>query len=497
MKRIFLFSFLIAILFLFYLFPISDNLGHWGGDSARYILLAQAIAEGKGYRIIYEPGEPKALYYHFMLPLILAPFIKIWGINFIILRSVIAFIASLSVILIYLLLKNDDKDIALRTSLIFSVSTMWLLYAGLILTEVPYTFFSLLSLIFFAKYLKSKSNFNISGILTSLFLIFALFTRFIAITILFGFFLFLFLERKKYKFSKIYLPLITMLLVYILWEIRTYLSESKLFYHFYSLYWKDPYNISLGQAGLFDFAKRWFINIWYYFNYIFSPLFVSLERLRFINIVLLLPLLYILFYRIKRGSFKFYDFYYLSYFILIPFWYWRNVRFFLPFSFFTLFYFFLGLKYLLQKLPANTGRYLVSLLFFFFMTINVWDSINYGIILRYRAYQLPKSLQDFLKLNHWIRDNIAEKTALIISRKPTLTALYTGNPSLVYPYHEEIWLVKKFIFEQRAKYIILDNFSKESINYLHPVIHYYNDDFSLLKTEGSCSLYKVNYEKAK
>jgi hypothetical protein len=52
-----------------------------GGDNAIYIILAESISTGKGYKNIYMPDEPEHTQYPFGFPLLLALFMLIFGSN--------------------------------------------------------------------------------------------------------------------------------------------------------------------------------------------------------------------------------------------------------------------------------------------------------------------------------------------------------------------------------------------------------------------------------
>ena len=96
------FSFLsfVLIIMLFVINVITVKNGHnWGDDFSQYIIHAKNILEGKHYNdrimlkmpIIYPPGYP----------LLIAPFIKYGGVNFVLLKLINVFLWYLSLLFIY------------------------------------------------------------------------------------------------------------------------------------------------------------------------------------------------------------------------------------------------------------------------------------------------------------------------------------------------------------------------------------------------------------
>ena len=60
-----------------------------GGDNATYISLAKSIAEGRGYRSIYDPAEPAHTQCPFGLSLLLVPVILTLGMNFVAMKLLV------------------------------------------------------------------------------------------------------------------------------------------------------------------------------------------------------------------------------------------------------------------------------------------------------------------------------------------------------------------------------------------------------------------------
>ncbi len=142
-----------------------------GGDSAQYIILAESIAQGKGYKAINYPGEPFFYHYPPVFPLLLSPIVYFFGRNFYLMHILIALLGFLSLLFLYKLFKiYIDKRIAFFTVFLLSTNYIFIIYSGnFILSEIPYVFFSCLALLFAVRYLVKDSWINRVGWILILF----------------------------------------------------------------------------------------------------------------------------------------------------------------------------------------------------------------------------------------------------------------------------------------------------------------------------------------
>ncbi len=133
----------------YYIFDPKVDLN---GDNAKYYLLAQSIAQGKGYVSVYSPGEPPTSIYPPGYPALMSSVMvftesvtaqKILNGLFLLLSGVLLFIVS--------------REITDRTLLsgIVSLSTLLnfhlLKFSTMMMSEVSFVLFSLVSLFFFAR----------------------------------------------------------------------------------------------------------------------------------------------------------------------------------------------------------------------------------------------------------------------------------------------------------------------------------------------------------
>jgi 4-amino-4-deoxy-L-arabinose transferase-like glycosyltransferase len=125
--------------------------GHnWGDDFAQYIIQAQNIIEGKPYAQGVMLDNPTSSQPGF--PLLISPLIKLFGLNFKILKSLNIFFWYLSIILLYpVFRKVGGRRFAVSVSLLLAFSSFIFLFKQNILTDIPFFFFICLSLYFSEK----------------------------------------------------------------------------------------------------------------------------------------------------------------------------------------------------------------------------------------------------------------------------------------------------------------------------------------------------------
>ena len=134
-----LFRSLFTLAIFFNLWTLKD--GHnWGDDFAQYIINARNIIEHKPYAsgvtldntVIYPPG----------LPLLLAPVLKVFGLNFKILKLLNILFWYLSIIPLYFLfLKIEGRRFALMAAVFLAFSSFFFVYKQNVLSDIPFFLF--------------------------------------------------------------------------------------------------------------------------------------------------------------------------------------------------------------------------------------------------------------------------------------------------------------------------------------------------------------------
>ena len=132
--------------------------GHnWGDDFAQYIINARNIIEHKPYAsgvmldntVIYPPG----------LPLLLAPVLKVFGLNLKILKLLNILFWYLSIIPLYFLfLKIEDRRFALMAAVFLAFSSFFFVYKQNVLSDIPFFLFVCSSLYAFQRWKNDSSK---------------------------------------------------------------------------------------------------------------------------------------------------------------------------------------------------------------------------------------------------------------------------------------------------------------------------------------------------
>lgn len=143
---------LIVIIFLFYLVTIVDD-HNWGGDFSMYILNAKNIASGLPYAqtgYIYNPdvsyyGPPA---YPPVFPLMLSPFILVWGVQLQLLKLpvIFCFIGALFFLNNRFLNKEMSLVVKITSLITIGICPYFFFFSENILSDLPFLFLCYLAL---------------------------------------------------------------------------------------------------------------------------------------------------------------------------------------------------------------------------------------------------------------------------------------------------------------------------------------------------------------
>ncbi len=135
------------------------------GDNAEYLINTKSIVErGAPYRLETKNENPNSLA-SIGLPLILTPIYAIWGFDFVKMKVLITILGlSLFPLLILIFRKHHDLYWSIAISLVCCVSAHLVSSSTVIMTEVPYMFWSCLTILAVYKY-HSTNVFKIKWLL--------------------------------------------------------------------------------------------------------------------------------------------------------------------------------------------------------------------------------------------------------------------------------------------------------------------------------------------
>ena len=149
----------LSVIFVFLnVWTIKD--GHnWGGDFSQYIRHAQNIVEHKSYSWSYDLEQKSISPPGF--PLILAPFLKIFGLNFPGLKSLNVFFWLLFVWCFYPLMRRScGKDLALLGAAILLTSPHFFIFKQNVLSDIPFLFFTTAGLLAWTEFAEHREEYS-------------------------------------------------------------------------------------------------------------------------------------------------------------------------------------------------------------------------------------------------------------------------------------------------------------------------------------------------
>lgn len=499
---------ILSLIFLIIaLSDISAEFQELGGDSAQYIILAESLAQKKGLRLTNFPGEPYSTFPP-LFSLILAPIIYFLGRNYWTMHFLIICLAYLTLIIFYKLFEREStKEIAFPVIIFLAVSRLFWSYSQKILTEIPFLFLSGFCFFILAKYKNRQSYLNKEAFLTTIALLLTYFCRYIGALVFCVSLCYIFLEKphnaeKNIRRKKLWWLSITFLPLFLYWNSRNaaihnpYVPSAGQFF-----LWIDGYRRNLGQINqnpillIFRFVKG--INFYLYsigeaiFPYFMhkfqAPVFRDLFSLIAISLTLLG-----LQGKIREGRYAF-GLYFLSYIIIISLWpYYEDGRYILPILPFVFFYFFLGVDKIAGFLTKKAFSQYTS---FFIIILFAFNLSAFAQNIRSAHNVIPEVYNNFIALHSWMKKNLPEDEAIseeiAFSRKPTFTYFFTGKKSIVYPFDPNPDTIWQMALKEKVKYILVDEFSRETLLYMWPFLNKYRDKLKLVYRQGNSAIFEV------
>jgi len=480
---------IILIIILGCIFQILTwTTGHnWGGDFSAYIMQAISISEGNVQKFVELNDQTKTLSsipvgpvtYPWGLPLLLSIVYHFFGFDIIIFKSVILIFFFLFLILLWFLF---EKKLSLFERLIFvalfAFNPFLLKFGDSVLSDIPFLFFSTLSIFILFKLqdLRSiKSNIFLSIILGLSFAAgFSLRTNGIFLPLTYIGVLFFIFLKKNFLFFNLYkinldsfnyiskrFQIILILLTLIIFLIPSYLIF---------LIFPNPQDVHvsfLNKINLKDIGT----NIIYY-AYITKDFFGP----HFIGIVLyLISIPFVIIGFIKKWQSSTVIFLYLfltlSLYIFWPFR--QGLRFILPIFPFYIYFFLIGLRSF-----SNINKKLISL---FFVTtfvligcFNIFQNYKNNFQLNIGPYT-----QESKEMFKFLNNNVLENETVIF-RKPRVMRLFTKKDSVFYNNINDFNLRDWFVVDK--KNLIIPISERNKLFEQYPVIkNFENSQFIIFK----------------
>ena len=432
-------SLILATITSILLFDIKVSLS---GDDCDYI-----IAAGEFWKNFTYPGHHGPLY-----PIILSPFVGIFGINLLLLKtlSTIFIVASL-----WFFYKSFQRVIPaiilIPTMILISINPYVMFFSSYTYSEPLFLFFQALFFYFFSKYYwKSDQEYDIKKdwkkYLILVFIIMGMgLTRTIGFCAI-GVVIIYLIIAHRWKDLAYTASIFTIIFCLFYFAKPVIWPDSSSVQSFETLFAKNPYNPTLGTEDFSGFANRIIQNSHIYFsNYLYkyfgfrSSIDAPLNDIPILSILTYILYIICLISVIKKNKpLLFVGLYsgvliFLTFILLHKTWGQdRMIMIFYPYILLFLIggFYFLFYKKTFSKLSNFFLLIIISLLIG--TGIHAKNRIGRNLpilqqnILGDDLYGLTPDWENFVKMSQWANDNL-DKNAVIASRKPTISYVYTGR----------------------------------------------------------------------
>ena len=469
------------------------------GDNANYYMLGKALSEGRGFVNINTLNLSPNNHFPPGYPFIISLVMRIVNEDFTTLKIINAGLFFASLIVLFLIFEKITKSTVLSVfPIIFLVfNSHFLRYATMIMTEIPFLFFSSLTLYLFLNTTEKKGFLRNPNFYGSLLLIAAsYYIKTSAIAILGGMVLYL-LWKRRWKTSIAYIFGFVALISP--WIIRGHQLGGNSYLK--QLLMINPYRPEMGQAGAGDFVERFFNNIGRYISKEIPSANFSFITINYreasslgmwiLGLTLIALIIYGIIklpnYRILIGS------YLLGTFGILFLWpdVWVGVRFLLPAVPFLLLALFSGFFGLLDAWVPRYKSILrwspLALLLLFVPALSKAHGTS--------TKPYSSNWNNYFALAKWIRDNAPGEETVVACRKPTMFYLFSHTYTVNYKYTENQQEFLDNLYRKKVKYVVYDQLGYSSTyRYLRPVIQQHTDRFKLIRQTENPPTYLFEFD---
>jgi hypothetical protein len=450
-----------------------------GGDNAGYMILAESIETGQGYRDIHIPGAPRHGQYPPVYPTLLAIAAALGGglITFKILSTVFT---ATSLVFLYLLARRRlALEGALAVVAPLAVSSVLLYYSHWVLSEALFVLLTLVALWASERLLDSWRWLALS----LAFALLAYLTRSAGLPLVLALLVVLGSKRRWRELGAAAGAAAVVIVAWFSWG-RLAASESAQVYssNFLLL---DPYDPELGIVGPGGLLARVIYNTRLYAIDVLPESLVGVAPgfltilMAFIAALLLIAVALVAWVRgIRRQDvLELFVFLYVGLIVLWP-EAWTDRRFLLPVLPAVFLLGASGLEWCLEFLRVQRRAWSLPV-FGAILVVLAVPSLVLSIGYRQRCMRIyrqgdefacyPGPWRAFTEIAYWVRDNTPED-AIVVSRKPRLVYVFSGRRGNVYPFTTQDEEMLSFLDEVQADYVLVVPVSRTTYQYVLPVI---------------------------
>jgi len=443
-------------------------------DSSIYINMAQSLSQGRGGICTTGPVATPLNYYPSFYPRLLSFFIYLFPGNYLVLKlfSICLTLALLlSLAYFYPKLFYEKSEVLLLA--MFSFNTLICMYSRAILTEIPYTLFSITSIYFLTRYQQAKGVFNRYFFISAVVLAFVCYIRLIGMGLILSVFIF-FLLKKDFKKSSASL---LFFLILAPWAGANVIFGT-------SAYTKEFVSRT---SGLLGFVHRWAYNLLATIgkelpDLFFYPWVNSIDPHDLIFVfkfafgcILAALLVWGFILKLRKEGLQLWDTYVVVYFFLFYLsWTHHGARYLVPILVFLMYYLVLAIRSVAPK------RILFYSLAGLFIISGIMGDIWLNRQDKYHPYSPVE--ESFVRSGDWLKDHVS-KNSIIVSRRPSWMYVYTsGLKGLKFLRTLDTAAQYEYIMANKADYLVIDQnkiYRDDARQYLNPLVRAYPDMFEL------------------
>jgi hypothetical protein len=474
-NSIFVILFILAVGVIGYIY-IFDKKLDLNGDNAAYYLLGKALAKGEGFVSIWNVGKPPHQHFPPGYPAILSLIMFFFSDNVITIKIVNGLFFFSSIVVLFLLFNRFKAGLQLAAiaAVAIAVNSQLLRYATIMMSEIPFLFFSTLAL-----YLATKIDFTKKPHKEKLFLALMLclgaayYIRTLGLAVVFGI-IFYFILRKKWAYFA--LTAIGFFALAVPWFIRGRMLGGNPYLN--QLIMVNPYDPELGVMGMADVAKRFFNNLVRYVSIeIPNGCLPFLEKAIYARPVagwiVGMALLGLLIYGIMRlKSYQTLVIGYLAGTLGITLLWpevWYGVRFIIAVVPLLVFLILYGLYEFLKSMAAKirlssklSPVFLSPLLLFYLFSLEEQHLVARN--------PYPPNWLNYFQIANWVKANTPPNT-ILSCRKGEFFYLFAERPVTGYAFTRDDQLLIQKLREQKVNYVVVDQLGFGSTpQYLVPAI---------------------------
>ncbi|MGD2152560.1 MAG: glycosyltransferase family 39 protein [Gemmatimonadales bacterium] len=450
-----------------------------GGDNAGYMILAESIETGQGYRDIHIPGAPRHGQYPPVYPAVLAIAGALGG-GLITFKILSAVFTSGSLVFLFLLARRRlELEGALAVVAAFAVSPVLVYYSHWVLSEALFVLLTLVALWAAERVLDSWRWLA----LTVGFALLAYLTRSAGLPLVAALLVVLASKRRWRELAAAGGAALAVVAAWWVWG-RLAAGESAQVYSSNFLF-IDPYDPELGMIGPGGLLARVIYNIRLYAIDVLPESLVGVAPgmltmlVAFVVALLLIALALVAWVRgIRREHvLELFVFFYVGLIVLWP-EAWTDRRFLLPVLPAAFLLGAAGLQWCLDFLRAPRRAWSLPV----FGAILVMLAVP-GLVLSIgysqrcmRIYRqgdelacYPEAWRAFAEMAYWVRDNTPED-AIVVGRKPRLFYIFAGRRGNVYPFTTDEQEMLAFLDDVGADYVVVVPVSRTTYQYVLPVV---------------------------